>query len=214
MKIKYNQNPLRTEIILSEEEKREIWYKIKLEQLENNISYALMYLKEDSPKFSIEKAKDKLSYFDNTLNASRLKDGNTSYIDQYATERLEMMVEALSDMHVGDCVCIPCSCVKCHAEYFLGIDTIDGLGKHHAEHILSAFGVLDDNYEKDKTINEALDYLLNYFPDDYNSLSEKSRENWERYGGEEFYNKSAVGWKNEVKYAYEWLLEYKQKHGF
>jgi len=193
MKIKYNQNPLRTEVILTEEEERELWYKIKISHLENSINYALMYLNEGSNKFSIEKAKDKLSY-----------------IDQYAHEHLDLVIKSLKHMHIGDCVCVPSLCAKCHSEHLLGIDTLYGLGKHEAEHILIAFGVLDDNCEQDKTIDEALEYLSNCIKTDYNSPPTNISDTWEQDEVEE----DTEYLKYEVKNAYEWLLEYKQKHGF
>ena len=43
----------------------------------------------------------------------------------YSYEKFrENQIKYLSDRHCGDCVAVPCSCVRCHAEDLYGQDTV------------------------------------------------------------------------------------------
>ena len=131
MKINYNKNPLYTTVELTEEEKKELWYKIKIEILENKVFEGGYYL-EDNNRFDIERARKilKLEYD---------KDDNNT-IDKQCNEMVECYIVELAYGHAGDCTCNAFSCGKCQAETLLGIDTIEGLGKHSAYKIDNAFG--------------------------------------------------------------------------
>lgn len=117
-------------------------------------------------------------------------------------EDVQMYVADLQYSHGGDCVCWPCTCSKCRAESFLGIDTIKGLGKHEGRKIMSAFGNNDD-----RSIDEALEVLKT--PYDY----EKRHSSWEKYTREE-YERHIPRWEVEKKRAIAWLEKYKEEHGF
>jgi len=60
-------------------------------------------------------------------------------------------VTALRDAHIGDCTCVPCSCLKCHAEGYLGIDTIPGLANYLAYKVNVAFG-----RDNERSLDEAI----------------------------------------------------------
>ncbi len=191
MKINYNKNPLYTTIDLDENEKKELWYKIKLERLEDLLYEAHFYLEEGS-FFNLEKAKLSANpdYFlsDN--------DNEKSSLDQYCDRMLESILLNLKANHIGDCTCVPCSCLKCYGEGLLGINTLEGLGKHSAYKIDRAFG---ENNER--TLEEAIDSLKNYNPQVSNP------KDWEKLGGYEQY---IPRWTSEAKLALDWLVNYKE----
>lgn len=186
MIITYNKNPLHTIVELDNNEKKELWYKIKINALEDNISIARLYLIEGK-NFDIEQAR--------IILKNEYDENDNSKLDKWCDEMLEYYIFELSSNHSGDCTCVACSCSKCSAEELLGIDTIKGLGKHSAYKIERAFGTDNSN-----SIEEALIYLKNYtgIPDDV-SL-------WKSYGGYEQY---IPRWKEEARIAYDWLLKYK-----
>lgn len=181
MKITYNQNPLFTKIELNENEKKELWYKIKIKEMEEILFDAHYYL-EEGKNFDIQKAQKSLSpdyYYTD----------EKSPLDKRCDALLESYLSELNSFHFGDCTCVPCSCIKCHAEAILGIDTLKGLGKHPAYYINDAFG---ENNEK--TIQEAIEYLANYEP----------KANWDGW------EKEVSRWKLEAQSAHDWLVDYKQ----
>lgn len=195
MKINYNKNPLYTTIDLDENEKKELWYKIKISEMEELLSSASFAL-DEGKYFDLEEAKRAVStdyyYAENYNEKSGLDKRCDTLLAHYLTE--------LQSYHVGDCTCVACSCSKCHAESFLGINTIESLGKHSANKINGAFG--KDNY---KTIDEAIASLstFNINPEDYKS------EAWQKLGGYEQY---IPRWEAETRKAHEWLINYKNDH--
>lgn len=82
----------------------------------------------------------------------KIKDWRSICNMKVTDEEVEWVVRGLRTEHGGDCTCIPCSCRKCWAEEYLGIDTIAGLGKHSAAKIQGAFKI-------GKTIDAAIDIL-------------------------------------------------------
>lgn len=194
MKITYNKNPLYTTIHLDENEKKELWYKIKIAEMEELLSSADFYLNE-SKYFDLEKAREELDtdYYSTNNNEK-------SNLDTRCDMLLDYYLKSLDSFHVGDCTCVACSCSKCHAESILGIDTIPGVGKHTLYKINNAFG--KDN---SKTIEEAISSLEKFEinPQNYQT------ENWKKIGGYEQY---VPRWEAENKVAYEWLIQYKQRH--
>jgi hypothetical protein len=195
MKINYNKNPLYTTITLDENEKQELWYKIKIAEMEDLLSDASFALQEGK-SFNLDRARNQvdMNYYlaDNDHDKSQLDERCDTLLDYYIT--------ALQSYHVGDCTCVPCSCEKCHAESLLGIDTISGIGKHSLYKINEAFG--KDN---EKTIDEVIASLSTY------QINPNSFINvvWEKLGGYEQY---IPRWKNEAKVAHDWLVKYKNEH--
>ncbi len=191
MKITYNKNPLYTTIELDEHEKKELWYKIKVEQLEELIFGAHFHLKEGK-YFDLEKARKE-------VDPEYYCTDEKSPLDKRCDELLAYYLDDLQSCHVGDCTCVPCSCSKCHAESLLGIDTIPGLGKHSAYKVDAAFG--KDN---ERSIEEAIAYLANYEP-----APPSDPKTWEKVGG---YEQHIPRWKAEAKVAHDWLVNYKNTH--
>lgn len=182
MKIIYNQNPLNTVVELDDHEKKELWYKIKIDELEEKIQISKFHLTNDK-YYNLEEAKSYLEI---------------ENIDKRCDQLLLCYIEELAAPHCGDCVCFPCACAKCYAESLLGIDTIKGLSKHSANKIEVAFA------KNTKDIDSVIEYLNNYEPIlEYNPKIWISKENYEKH---------IPRWKGEAKQAAEWLLNYKQTY--
>lgn len=183
MNIIYNENPLKTVIELSESDKTELWYKIKVEQMDYRL-FSVHYNLDES-RLDLDKAREEAdpSYYLNETD-----DGKTP-LDVRVDDLHEYYIEALLSDHVGDCTCVACSCDKCHAEDLIGINTMDGLGKHEAHYIQITF-------QECKNIHEVLGALKNYEP-------HASWKGWEP---------NAERWKSEATGAYEWLYTYVHEH--
>ncbi len=135
MKIIWNQNPLRTQILLDEHEKKEFWYKIKIEEMEHLLFGAHFYLIDGKDYFDIDRARQEADpkYY-------MVDPPKKSGLDERVDELYQYFIGDLEDnSHCGDCTCFAASCSKCQAEHLLGIDTIKGLGKHEANKIQWAF---------------------------------------------------------------------------
>lgn len=191
MKITYDENPLNTKIELDENEKKELWYKIKVEQMEWLLFGAHFHLTLD--EVDIERA---LKEVDPDYYMAE-KRGDRSKLDSRVDDLLGWYIEALVEPHCGDCTCVPTSCDKCHAEDLLGINTTKGLAQQPEHHIFNAFGEGPDNdWTKQRNIHEAIEYLENYDP-------KADWEGWEAH---------ADRWESEASDAAKWLKTYRDEH--
>lgn len=187
MKIIYKDNPLATIVTLTENEKREFWLKLKIAQLEEILASAWFDLESDTPNEDIRKILD-IDYWCSS-------DGSKSKLDQRVDELCEIFIKELTENHIGDCTCVPCSCSKCYVEELLGVNTIDGLSKYARSMIESAF-------ENATTIDEAIDWLDNYVPN-------RSKGGWDSASDERW--ESAVPLFHEhAEEASSWLKTYKK----
>lgn len=182
MKIVWNENPLCSSIILDDRDREVFKLKLYIEELENKLVGCHFYL-TDSEYFNLDEAKKSANY-------------NFEEIQEALVDKFDYLVKELEfGTHIGDCTCLPCSCEKCFAENLLGINTMEGLGKHEAYKIDSFF--YDRKTQKViRNINEVLEALQNYEPN----------ANWE--GAEVHFKR----WKQEANRAYEWLKKYKEEH--
>ena len=147
MKITYNKNPLNSTIELDSNEQKELWYKIKIKEMEELLYDAHFYL-TDEKYFNLEDAKK-------SVHCDYYCKDEKSPLDKRCDLLLECYLAELKSNHWGDCTCSPSSCMKCIAEEFLGISTADAK-KHVLHTINSAFGK-----NNEKTIEEAIDSLAN-----------------------------------------------------
>jgi hypothetical protein len=191
MKITYNKNPLDSTIELNEYEIKELWYKIKLAEMEDLLLEAHFNV-EEGKYFDLEKARKK-------LNPEYYCSDDKTKLDERCDTLLTYYLEELKSNHCGDCTCVACSCGKCHAEALLGINTTKGLGKHSAYKIDGAFGT-----NNEKSIDEAIESLANYNPGTKGPA-------WNKFSQEEF-NKYIPRWMDEAKTAHDWLVNYKTEH--
>ncbi len=141
MQIIYKENPLETIILLDENEKKELWYKIKIRQMQNILTSGYVHIKRNE----ISEAKK-------TLDTSYYISNEKSKLDEYVDQLYEYFLESLIEPHDGDCINLPTSCGKCIAENYLKINTLSGLSQLSAEWI-------DIQFKKNKSINEVIKTL-------------------------------------------------------
>jgi len=166
MKIIYQDNPLDTIVELTESDQKEFWLKIKIAEMENILESA--WLESNKTYYDIEKIRK-----DVDVDYWSSDDNTKTKLDERVDELFDIYISELNGSHIGDCTCVPCSCTKCHAEELLGINTIQGLKKHAASMIESAFSEY-------KTIDEAIYSLENYVPDrTKGGWDSESDERWE-----------------------------------
>lgn len=182
MRIEYKPNPSETIVHLDDSDK---------DRLENAVwesgiidaAYSLYFNKEDDTKFE-----------------SGMKEL------YYAIEKeiqIDDLVEDLRYKHMGDCTCVPCSCMKCYAENKLGISTIKWFSKHSLYKIDNAF------QKEGATIDSVIEYLEN----DYEKTLKKEKpESWSKYSQEE-YEFHFERWIREAKIAAKELRKYKEDVG-
>jgi hypothetical protein len=191
MNITYTPNPLNSRVDLNESERKELLYKIKLEQLKETIGYAAFLLAEKTEKTqeNIQRAAQELVQLNDSFYN---QEGETpeNPFDNHCQQLLEAYVLALKEPHCGDCTCVPCSCIKCYVEDLLGICTIPGLGKHEACKIAS----LPNNATADQIITE----LINYDP--------HKKCTWGNTDAQ-----LAARWKQEAENALAWMLNYRRQ---
>lgn len=184
MKITYTENPLLSIIELDEGDKEKLYLKALVDDLEDRIFLAGYHL-EDGKNFDIAQSRNQLNIgLDGEHPQSRAKDIQT------------WAIEALKGSHGGDCTCVPCSCLKCHAEELLGIRTTEGLGKYSAAKIQMLF-------QQGLNIHQVIENLA-----DYKVIREGE---WLNRSEEEF-NYHKERWKAEAQRAHDWLKNYQKTH--
>lgn len=189
MKIHWNKNPLKTAVKINEKDRERILLYIQSEEYADILCELQLWLKgsiqkEDTP--TIEKVEEFISGWGEICNMTTEHEAVKNY-EQY-----------LLGSHGGDCTCLPASCAKCRAEEALGIDTIEGLGKHSAYKIFNVFHKLGE----DASINDVIAKL--------ETIPEYQKPN--KWPDEVDYEKHIPRWKEERNAAAKWLREYKEKH--
>jgi hypothetical protein len=196
MRIIWATNPLETRVELNESDRLLLHERLKTEYLENKI--VAVSLELDLKRHTESTLENRIAAALQTLDVNYSLDGikrKNKTLNQWLSERVVEYEKSLLDKHFGDCTCLPCSCLKCHAEYMLNIDTIDGLDKHSAYKIDAAF-------KGNASINEAIERLASYQPI-YNPASKWSKEDWEKH---------VSRWIEEAKQARKWLVAYKDMY--
>lgn len=113
------------------------------------------------------------------------------------SEWLDEYTAALRAAHEGDCTCVPCACLKCQAEDWLGVDTTPGLGKHQAYNIAAAFG-----HGNERTLDEAIEALVDFDPEP-SPMGDGKLDLW---------NANLPRWREEARQAHVWLVAYRDAH--
>ena len=129
MKIIYAQNPLATIVELDDSDRKTLLTNIKIDELENIIIEMGLY-SEEGEHFDLKRVRESYKNY--------LGKGDESFTE-IVKKRSKEFEEELLGTHCGDCICVPCSCMKCWAEQFLEIDTTKGLGKQEGHIIESVF---------------------------------------------------------------------------
>jgi len=192
MKINWHQNPFKTTIELDDRDKQMILlaYQNK-EYTEILCDLNLRFkgsIKKDEP-FTMDIIQKEVDKWGDICNL------------EVDSEEIQDYIKWLNTEHVGDCTCVPCSCIRCRVEDMLGINTISGLGKHSAYKVQGAFGK-DGN----RTIDEAIEHLEK-------PMDRTKPEAWKNHTQEEF-EKHVPRWEKEREIAASWLKRYKEEHGF
>jgi hypothetical protein len=193
MKISWHQNPFKTKVKIDDSDKERILLAHQNEEYSNILCDLNMDLNGKYNRKTLtdlEVIKEKVGKWGEICNLTVDSKEIQAYFDYLNTE------------HLGDCICIPCTCMRCWVEEMLGIDTLKGLYKHSASDVHGAFGKTGEN-----SIDEALEQLKE--PHTY----ETRHSAWEKYPREE-YEKHIPRWDEERKYGLEWLQKYKEEHNF
>ncbi len=182
MKITYSQNPLATIVELNEQEKKELWYKLKIENLSDDLFSAHFSLQEGK-YFDLKRAREAV---DPSWYCS---DDKPMKVDAHVDMMLKHYVEELSGEHAGDCTCVACTCSKCLAEDMIGIQTTSGLNKYMGSTISSVF-----RNNKSFTCEDAIRFMENESP--------KITEDW--------HQAHIDRWTKDHNQALEWLKNYNE----
>lgn len=186
MEIRWNKNPALTNTICDERDRAIIAKALIIEEATDDFFMIEHILKKDDPD-KIEKA------------IERAKKGFSSLFEEEALEKqVDNFVEILAtDVHVGDCTCVPCSCLLCYAESLLGFSSIEDFSKHSLYKIDGAFrsGL--------NTFKEVIDYL-----EDYPCVM-GPKSGWSSQAD---FDRHVPRWKSEAKTAARQLRAYKEKH--
>lgn len=110
-------------------------------------------------------------------------------LDFEEEDSLFLLEELEAGTHMGDCTCIPMTCNKCLAESLIGVDTLEGLGKHEGNY-------LSEIFKNTLTAKEALERA-------------KSKYNLKRDGT--WRDAHIDRWNQERQRAIKWLENYIEK---
>jgi hypothetical protein len=199
VEIIYKHNPLLNKVILNDTEKKLLFWKVVQSEFEDVIW---------SLKFRLE------SYLDNKLDPTQighepLKKYTEEFLAdpirktyekldslaeemikiEYDENKIKYFIDALQEMHDGDCISQPCSCLKCHAEDMLDITSMPNYPGGIGLGLVYAFQTKDEFIGNKKTIDEAIDFLSNR---EYNE-----------YETQEFYKPHINRWIERDKKAKE-----------
>lgn len=192
MKINWHQNPFLTTVELDEHDKITLLKAYQAEAYENILCELDLWIdgkiQQDDPP-TLKTVGEKISKWGEICNL------------EVDSEEIQELIEYLNYSHMGDCTCVPCSCMRCHVEDMLGVNTIEGLGKHSAYKVQGAFGK-----DSTRTIDEAIESLET--PKEY-----VKGDAWKNYSQED-YEKHIPRWEKEREVAAKWLRNYKERYGF
>ncbi len=143
MKITKQPNPLATVVELDENEKKLLWYKLKLEWMEDAMYGAYFNLtsrlkdQPGLPAMTVEAAiEESVRELDPDYWCG---DEGKAPLDTNTDKMLEYYLDELRSIHSGDCTAFPASCGKCHAERLLGFSTLPQFSKGINHSLYHAF---------------------------------------------------------------------------
>jgi hypothetical protein len=200
MKIEWEVNPFETRVLLDEQDRKYLRQNIRLEAALSAINYRDLRDRAKTPEDAEMYAKYIKGYDDTAFD----EDDVSASIDKDVI----MYEEELQSSHVGDCICFACSCMKCRAEGFLGIDTISGLGKHEGSKIDACFTDTSTRpwSRRERTAAEVIAELSK-------PISREKNEHWKN-STQEVWDACIPRWEQEQKRALVWYEKYAKEHGF
>lgn len=201
MKIIYHENPLRTVVELNEHDRQVLWLKIKIEELKDKLFNVHFHLTEGE-YFNIASAQ----YSSNPDNYIQEDNQEKVALDKRVDSIFKIYVQELAGWHSGDCTCVACSCMKCHAEEALGVDTLKPFpGKHVLVKVDGAFCSYENGKKQIRSLSEALVHLRD------RKIPRQKPDTWNKTSQEE-YEKHIPRWEKEQALAYEYLKNYANEH--
>lgn len=200
MKFEWNVNPLATKVFLDDADRKYLRLAIRFDAAQDSISYRDLRDTAKTPEDAERYAKYIKGYDDITYD----EDHVSAKID----ESVAMYEEELLSSHCGDCVCFCCSCIKCHAESYLGIDTIKGLGQHPASKLESCF--TDTSTKPWSYVERTAEDVINILS---TPMKREKNEHWKNHTQEE-YEKHIPRWEADRERALIWYKKYVEEHGF
>lgn len=178
MKIDWQPNPLRSRIILDEQDKKILRLRVLLQETQERSGWVGHYL-EEGDRFDLVKARKAWDHLDDEGSL-----GN----------RVELLYNfylgVADSRHCGDCTCVPASCAKCSLEELLDICTIPNGSKYLFNHINIAFGKVSDG---PVSIDEAIDKLNTYLPPASSGAFVSMAETWEKQA------RAAAAWLTQYR---------------
>lgn len=129
------EDPLSTQVVLDERAQREFTLKVALRAIEDILWEVHFQLEHGD----LDRVKASVAQFVDLEAHDQHPEGSYAFWEAFAKRHsLEYLSEALTSTHGGDCTCVACSCIKCHAEQLAEVDTLPGLGKHSPRLLASA----------------------------------------------------------------------------
>ena len=154
-------HPLLTEVQLDDRAKREFTLLFALRQMEDK----MWEISHDLDNGDYAGARDEVSRF----TSSSMHDGehtsNYNYWERYSNlHHVNYYLDAIvNDPHEGDCTAIACSCVRCHAEQILDVDTTRGLGKRALRMVPGILERFPDGYKDcDPILKAAYEFAIEH----------------------------------------------------
>lgn len=199
MKIEWDVDPLSTRVFIDEQDRKYMRQNIRLQAALSAINYRDL---RDRAK-TTEDAEMYAKYIKRYDDIAFDEDDVSAHID----EEVVMYEEELQSCHVGDCICFCCSCMKCRAEGYLGINTIEGLGQHEGSKIDDCF--TDTSTKPWKRIKRTSDEVIALLS---KPTPREKNEHWKN-STQEAWDACIPRWEKEREYALKWYQNYIEEHG-
>lgn len=200
MKIEWEVNPFETRVLLDDADRKALRLAIRLEAALSAISHRDLRDRAKTPEDAEMYAKYIKGYDDTAFDEDDVSADTDKEVIMYEEE--------LQGPHVGDCICFACSCYKCRAESYLGIDTIAGLSQHAASKIDSCFTNTTTKPWSRKTLTAAETIAELSKP-----ISRTKNEHWANQP-QEAWDACIPRWEAERNQALRWYQTYAEEHGF
>lgn len=201
MEIIWNENPLKTQVVLTQHEKDILWYKLKIDLLIDAMCAVELSLDKEfnenlkrsklgpdyvhTPEAMLAEVREELRY-----DYHGGEDTGEGSFNARVDEMHRYYVESLLGSHGGDCTCFCATCIKCDAEHKMGINTIEGLNKHAGHYVCLAFN------RRDCDLDKAIQNLEEFKPR-------------KKFGSDDALQ---AQWSDWAAAALTWLVKYREDH--
>ena len=158
MKFEYRDNPLATRVHLNKEDEFNLYLAIIREEM-SEILFSVYFKTKDIIKDIDSYDKDNIiPDLTSIVNYSQTgidyiyseDDEGKAFLDERFEDYKNIL---LNDVHIGDCTCVPATCMKCLVEDMLGINTC--IMEKHAQSAI--YGFFYKN--KDASIDDAIKHF-------------------------------------------------------